>query len=90
MRYVLYHYAYSSVIKIALYFLEAWKVVQKGNHFQKEREREGKEAIKKERARLLASFSKESNKWHVWIIPKPSISCLYLPEDLLKNIKEMF
>lgn len=42
MRYVLYHHAYSSVIKIALYFLEAWKVVQKGNHFQKERER-GKE-----------------------------------------------
>lgn len=38
MKYVLNHYACSSEIKIALYFLEAWKVVQQGNHLKKERE----------------------------------------------------
>lgn len=47
MKYVVYYYAYSSLIKIALYFSEAWKVVQKGNHFQKERRKEKKQSKKK-------------------------------------------
>lgn len=64
MKYVLYHYAYSSVIKNSLIFLRSMKSCPKKESFSK-REREGKEAIKKERARILASFSKESNKWHV-------------------------
>lgn len=40
MKYVLYHYAYTFVIKIALYFAAVQKTVQQGNN------NKGKEAIK--------------------------------------------
>lgn len=85
MKYILYHYAYSPLIKITLYFLETWKTVQQENNLKKE----GKETIKRERGRILASYSKESNKLLEWIISKPWISWLYLPEDLKKKDEEM-
>lgn len=82
LKYVLNRYSYSSVIKITLYFLVAWNIVQRGNN-QKRRKRSNQK-------RKGKNFSKKSKKWLVWIISKPLISCLYLPEDLWKKLKKCF
>lgn len=55
MKYVLYHYAYPFVIKIALYFVAVQKTVQQGNN------NKGKEAIKiRKRGDFLYSSAKEA------------------------------